>query len=274
MPPGDASAVQPPTPASTPTPAAAAVAVAAAAVSATAAPSVPAATAAAAASSSSLPADFPSAPPSASGSADLQHRQFVFPTTATTEDGSLTDPVAGGITPSTTSDDAGAAATAAVADQSSAGEGLFRSSPMPTLFMQPTDPGERKRLHVQHIMFRKLFSGLFHTPQRTILEDPALPATVLDVGCAPGDRLSRLCTAAGLQDVQERVASFPIGWNGPVGKLCAADFRQGYLGALKSVLQGGRDEAAYEQLVADAMRQAEDERIFLNAYSVFGRVEK
>ncbi|KAJ1561940.1 hypothetical protein HK405_001651 [Cladochytrium tenue] len=53
-------------------------------------------------------------------------------------------------------------------------------------YFLPADGAERKRLHVQHIVFRHLFAGLFHTPQQALLEDPSAAAKVLDMGCGPG----------------------------------------------------------------------------------------
>ncbi|KAJ1568618.1 hypothetical protein HK405_015921, partial [Cladochytrium tenue] len=53
-------------------------------------------------------------------------------------------------------------------------------------YFLPSDSGERKRLQMQHIVLRQVFGGLFHTPQRALLEDPSVGAKVLDVGCGPG----------------------------------------------------------------------------------------
>ncbi|KAJ1569351.1 Solute carrier 26, partial [Cladochytrium tenue] len=53
-------------------------------------------------------------------------------------------------------------------------------------YFLPSDSGERKRLHVQHIVNRHLFGGLFHTPQNALFEDPTADAKILDVGCGPG----------------------------------------------------------------------------------------
>ncbi|KAJ1545299.1 hypothetical protein HK405_008017, partial [Cladochytrium tenue] len=60
----------------------------------------------------------------------------------------------------------------------------------PTYFMG-NSASERKRLHMQHIIFRHLLGGLFHTPQEDLFNGTAetpdsQPATVLDVGCGPG----------------------------------------------------------------------------------------
>ncbi|KAJ1569046.1 hypothetical protein HK405_010586, partial [Cladochytrium tenue] len=76
------------------------------------------------------------------------------------------------------------------------------------------------------------------------------------IDVSTGERLSAMCTEAGLEDVNERVAVFPVGWNGPIGNLSASDFRQGVMGASKRVFMAGRDEAEYETLVADAFKQA------------------
>ncbi|KAJ1561241.1 hypothetical protein HK405_004514 [Cladochytrium tenue] len=70
------------------------------------------------------------------------------------------------------------------------------------------------------------------------------------------DSLSQLCSSAGLQDVKERVAVFPVGWNGPIGNLAAADTRQMATGASRAVFMAGRDEASYQKLLADAFKQA------------------
>ncbi|KAJ1555667.1 hypothetical protein HK405_014848 [Cladochytrium tenue] len=108
-------------------------------------------------------------------------------------------------------------------------------------YFLPSDDAERKRLHMQHIVTRHLFGGLFLTPQQAIFEDSSSDAKILDIGCGPGswalemakkfphasvvvskmmqsrgneihigERLSELAKAAGLQDVTERVASFPV----------------------------------------------------------------
>ncbi|KAJ1562968.1 hypothetical protein HK405_005016 [Cladochytrium tenue] len=69
--------------------------------------------------------------------------------------------------------------------------GKARMSGTETYFL-PSDDDERRRLEEQHIIFRHLFSGLFHTPQRALLEARSGEggsgggATVLDVGCGPG----------------------------------------------------------------------------------------
>ncbi|KAJ1556189.1 hypothetical protein HK405_005426 [Cladochytrium tenue] len=59
-------------------------------------------------------------------------------------------------------------------------------------YFLPSDSRERTRLHVQHILFRHLFGGLFHTPQTELFSDQS-PATsggdrakILDMGCGPG----------------------------------------------------------------------------------------
>ncbi|KAJ1550902.1 hypothetical protein HK405_015624, partial [Cladochytrium tenue] len=54
------------------------------------------------------------------------------------------------------------------------------------VYFLPSDDGERKRLQIQHVVFRHLFGGLFHTPQKPLFDDPTAAARILDVGCGPG----------------------------------------------------------------------------------------
>ncbi|KAJ1552968.1 hypothetical protein HK405_009381 [Cladochytrium tenue] len=89
---------------------------------------------------------------------------------------------------------------------------------------------------------------------------------------APGERLAKLCSKAGLQDVQERVAVMPIGWNGPLGNLTAAELKQLAMGSAKRAYIAGRDEETYKKLVTDSFKQAADEMVFLKAYCVTARV--
>ncbi|KAJ1569252.1 hypothetical protein HK405_007764 [Cladochytrium tenue] len=223
--------------------------------------------------------------------------------------------------------------------------GKARMGGTETYFL-PSDDDERRRLEEQHIIFRHLFSGLFHTPQRALLEarggvgGSGGEATVLDVGCGPGSwtlemaaafpnasfvgvdkasydhkdlpknvvfknenlvdglsftsqmkakgvdcrvggRLAQLCASAGLHDIKERVEMFPIGWNGPVGDLCAVDLRQVMSGAAAAAAAAaaglnaaGRDEAAHQAFVDAALRQAAEQKIFMKAFCVTARVDK
>ncbi|KAJ1539263.1 hypothetical protein HK405_013070, partial [Cladochytrium tenue] len=91
------------------------------------------------------------------------------------------------------------------------------------------------------------------------------------------ERLAQLCASAGLHDIKERVEMFPIGWNGPVGDLCAVDLRQVMSGAAAAAAgfnAAGRDEAAHQAFVDAALRQAAEQKLFMKAFCVTARVDK
>ncbi|KAJ1560813.1 hypothetical protein HK405_005881 [Cladochytrium tenue] len=50
----------------------------------------------------------------------------------------------------------------------------------------PSDEPEKNRLHMQHIVTRACFGGIFHTPQHELFANPPHEVKVLDVGCGPG----------------------------------------------------------------------------------------
>ncbi|KAJ1564297.1 hypothetical protein HK405_015276, partial [Cladochytrium tenue] len=77
-----------------------------------------------------------------------------------------------------------------------------------------------------------------------------------DVFLEVGENLKSLCLSAGLSDVEERVAVFPVGWNGPLGNLAAADVRQLVTGASRRLFMSGRDDETYGRLINDALKQA------------------
>ncbi|KAJ1548973.1 hypothetical protein HK405_012000, partial [Cladochytrium tenue] len=81
-----------------------------------------------------------------------------------------------------TADAAAVARVAAGDDSDSSGSGV-------TIYMLSSGTStERKRLHMQHIVFRCVLGGHFHTPQRSLLQGDGGGdrARVLDVGCGPG----------------------------------------------------------------------------------------
>ncbi|KAJ1568178.1 hypothetical protein HK405_003375, partial [Cladochytrium tenue] len=84
-------------------------------------------------------------------------------------------------------------------------------------------------------------------------------------------RLAALCTSTGLQDVEERVSMYPIGWNGPVGTLIAENMKQMFTGASRKLFMAGRDEGEYDQFVDAALQQAADERLFTKVFCVTAR---
>ncbi|KAJ1551952.1 hypothetical protein HK405_013286, partial [Cladochytrium tenue] len=109
--------------------------------------------------------------------------------------------------------------------------------------------------------------------------DPERPSELIPVTSGPFfemvtpcDRLALLCSSAGLEDVKERVAVFPIGWNGAIGRLGADDFRQAFTGTSKRLFMGSRDDASYEKLVDEAFKQAAEEHIYIKTVCVTGRV--
>ncbi|KAJ1548479.1 hypothetical protein HK405_003030, partial [Cladochytrium tenue] len=71
-----------------------------------------------------------------------------------------------------------------------------------------------------------------------------------------GARLAGMCKELGLHNVTEGIGLFPIGWNGPIGKLCAEDFKQANLGASRKVFQGDMEDAVFVKLVQDGFKQA------------------
>ncbi|KAJ1569441.1 hypothetical protein HK405_004792 [Cladochytrium tenue] len=103
-------------------------------------------------------------------------------------------------------------------------------------YFLPSDSGERKRLNVQRALF----------------QDTAANALVLDMACGPGSWALEMA-------IKFPHASFVggVGWNGPIGNLCAADIRQLATGASRPLFQAGRDDVAYEKLLDAAFQQAD-----------------
>ncbi|KAJ1561015.1 hypothetical protein HK405_005189, partial [Cladochytrium tenue] len=68
-----------------------------------------------------------------------------------------------------------------------------------------------------------------------------------------GERLVDMCSEAGLVDIEEKKASLPLGWNGPIGQLCLTNIR-GLFSGLKPFAQSsaGLSDEEYDRICAEA----------------------
>ncbi|KAJ1555529.1 hypothetical protein HK405_000896 [Cladochytrium tenue] len=67
-------------------------------------------------------------------------------------------------------------------------------------------------------------------------------------------------------------ASEPVGWNGPIGKLCAEDLRQALSGSSKRFFMRNYGEAEFDRLIEEGFQQAG--LAYHNVYCVTGKVKK
>ncbi|KAI9331117.1 S-adenosyl-L-methionine-dependent methyltransferase [Zopfochytrium polystomum] len=113
--------------------------------------------------------------------------------------------------------------------------------------------------------------------------DPANPARPTLLADGPmfrlmeaGEKLADLCRAAtGLVDVTERVGSFPIGWGGPTGRLCAADYRTIFTRSRDLFARvAGLAVDEFDELVVDGFKHSAEAFVYNNVYCVTARVEK